>query len=59
MVSLGLSALLGVAAAAYFWSRGDPLTGVVIAAALLLAGGWEYRRKLTDLREQARAEAKR
>ncbi|WP_458190846.1 hypothetical protein [Haladaptatus sp. NG-WS-4] len=47
-VSLGLSVAFAVVAFAYFSFAGDPLRGAVFGLLILLAGGWEYRRKLQD-----------
>jgi len=56
-VSFALSVVLGAAGAAYFLSRGEPATAALVAVVLALAGWWEYRRKLADLRDQLRSEA--
>ncbi len=55
--SFALSFALGAAAAVYFLSRGEPVTAALVAVLLVLAGWWEYRRKLADLRDQLRSEA--
>ncbi|WP_435152299.1 hypothetical protein [Haladaptatus sp. DFWS20] len=58
-VSLGLSVAFAVVAFAYFSFAGAPLRGGVFGLLILLAGGWEYRRKLqdTNVAESYEAEA--
>ena len=56
-ISLGLSTLFAAGSIAWFWLQGDAFTGVGLAALLLVAGYWEYRRRLQDVRAAARAEA--
>ena len=43
------SAVIGLAALAFFVVRGEPVTGVVLGALLGVGGYFEYRRRLTDL----------
>lgn len=47
-IGLGLSVAFAVVAFAYFTLAGTPFRGVVLGLLILLAGGWEYRRKLQD-----------
>lgn len=47
-VGLGLSVAFAVFVFAYFSFTGAPLRGVLVGFLVLLAGGWEYRRKLQD-----------
>jgi len=54
--ALALSLLAAAAAVVVLWDRGRPVAGVGLAALLAVAGAWEYRRKLSDLRTAARAE---
>lgn len=56
-VALGASCLFAAGAVGWFWFRGAPLRGVGLGALVLVAGYWEYRRKLGDVRAAARAEA--
>ncbi|WP_227374937.1 hypothetical protein [Haladaptatus halobius] len=58
-VSLGLSVAFAVVAFSYFSLAGAPLRGALFALLILLAGGWEYRRKLQDtvIAESYEAEA--
>jgi hypothetical protein len=58
-VSLGLSVAFAVVAFSYFLLAGAPLRGALFALLILLAGGWEYRRKLQDtvISESYEAEA--
>ncbi|WP_290814828.1 hypothetical protein [Halovivax sp.] len=55
-ISLGLSILVALAGVGYFWWRGDPVTGVVIGAFILVAGAWEFWRKAGELHEEEKAE---
>ncbi len=54
--ALALSLLAAAAAVGILWYRGRPVAGVALGALLVVAGGWEYHRKLSDLRTVARAE---
>lgn len=56
-LSLGLSLFGAGASIAYFWWRGDVLTGVGLALLFVAAGVWEYRAKRLQLFEEERAEA--
>lgn len=47
-VTLGLSLLFAVGAFAYMSLTGRPLAGAALGALVILAGIWEYRRKLQD-----------
>ncbi|WP_117595604.1 hypothetical protein [Haloprofundus halophilus] len=62
-IGLGLSVLFAVGAFAYFALAGTPIRGAVIGLLILLAGVWEYRRKLQDVvvaeSYEAEAEAQR
>ncbi|QAU12081.1 hypothetical protein EKH57_04620 [Halorubrum sp. BOL3-1] len=56
-VALGASVLSAAGALAWFWYRGDSITGFGLAALLTAAGYWEYRRRIADVRRAARTEA--
>ncbi|MBP1923421.1 hypothetical protein J2751_002463 [Halorubrum alkaliphilum] len=56
-IALGLSALAAAVGIAWFWYRGDPVTGIGLGALLVGSGYWEYRRRLADARRAARAES--
>ena len=56
-LTVGLSILFAAGAFAYFARSGSPLRGVALAALVLAAGYWEYRRKLQDERTARRYEA--
>ncbi len=47
-VGLGLSIAFAVGVFVYFSFTGAPLRGALVGLLVLLAGGWEYRRKLQD-----------
>lgn len=56
-VTLGVSGLFAAGFVAYFWLAGTPLRGIALGVLLVLAGYWEYRRKLQDERVARRYEA--
>lgn len=56
-ISLGLSALLSAGAVGWFWYQGSLFTGIGLGVILVVAGYWEYTRRLADVRRAARAEA--
>ncbi|KTG11557.1 hypothetical protein AUR64_03385 [Haloprofundus marisrubri] len=62
-VGLGISVLFAVGVFAYFALGGTPVRGAVVGLLILLAGVWEYRRKLQDVvvaeSYEAEAEAQR
>ncbi|MFB6299679.1 MAG: hypothetical protein ABEH65_05405 [Halobacteriales archaeon] len=45
-IALGVSILFAIGIFIYFSLGGSVLRGAVIGVVVLLAGGWEYRRKL-------------
>ncbi|WP_129113668.1 hypothetical protein [Halegenticoccus tardaugens] len=47
-VGLSLSLMFAVGAFVYFALAGTPVRGAVIGLLVLLAGVWEFRRKLQD-----------
>lgn len=56
-VSLGVSMLFAAGAFAYFLLQGRVITGAGFGAIVVIAGIWEYRRRLQDLRASNRYEA--
>lgn len=56
-ITLGVSVLFAAGAVGYFWLAAAPLRGVALGALLLIAGYWEYKRKLQDERVARRYEA--
>ena len=56
-LTLGLSLLFAVGAFAVLSLAGSPLSGAALAALVVVAGYWEYRRKLQDERTARRFEA--
>lgn len=58
-MTLGLSLLFAVGAFVYFSLAGRPVAGAALGALVVLAGVWEYRRKLQDqiIAEKFEAEA--
>lgn len=56
-LGLGLSILAAVVAFVYLGLTGRPVAGVGLGLLLLLAGGWEYHRKVQDARAAAHMEA--
>lgn len=56
-VTLGVSTLLAAGAVGWFWYQGSSVTGIGFGLLLTVAGYWEYRRRLADVRRAARAEA--
>lgn len=57
LISLGVSILFAAVALAYFWYQGDLFTGVGFALLILVAGAWEFRRRLVDARTVEELEA--
>lgn len=55
-LTLGLSLSFAVAAFGYFWFTGAPLQGAALGALVIVAGYWEYKRKLQDERTAERYE---
>lgn len=55
-LTLGLSLAFAVAAFGYFWLADAPFQGAALAALVLVAGYWEYKRKLQDERTAERYE---
>lgn len=47
-ISLGLSVIFAVGAFAYFALSGAVVKGTALGILVLLAGAWEYRRKVHD-----------
>ncbi len=60
-ITLGASLLFAVGVFVYFSLAGAPLNGAVVGALIVVAGIWEYRRKLQDqiTAEKYEAEAER
>ncbi|GAB7090542.1 hypothetical protein JCM18237_08130 [Halorubrum luteum] len=56
-IAFGLSVFAAAVAIAWFWYQGEPGTGIGLAALLIGAGYWEYRRRIKDVRRAARAES--
>lgn len=56
-MAFGVSTLMAAGAVGWFWYQGSPVTGVGLAVLLVIAGYWEYTRRLADVRRAARAEA--
>lgn len=56
-MTLGLTLLFAVGSFAYFALAGQPLSGVMLAILVLVAGYWEYRRKRQDEQIAERYEA--
>lgn len=56
-ITLGISVLFAAGVLAYFWVASAPLQGIAVAAFLIIAGYWEYRRKMQDERVARRYEA--
>ncbi|OYR55651.1 hypothetical protein [Halorubrum halodurans] len=56
--TLGLSLLFAVGAFVYLVLDGAPFQGTVLAALILGAGYWEYRKKLQEKRVARQYEAK-
>lgn len=56
-IALGLSLLFAVGAFGYFAVAGAPLRGAALGVLVVVAGYWEYRRKLQDERAALRYEA--
>ena len=58
-VTLGLSLLFAVGAFGYFALSGAPVNGAVFGTIIVIAGYWEYKRKLQDeiVAERVEAEA--
>ncbi|ESP88468.1 hypothetical protein [Candidatus Halobonum tyrrellensis] len=58
-VTLGVSLLFAVGAFGYFALAGAPVNGAILGAIIVVAGVWEYRRKLRDeiVAEKFEAEA--
>ncbi|MFB6188575.1 MAG: hypothetical protein ABEI57_01710 [Halapricum sp.] len=56
-ITLGVSLLFAVGAFAYFAFADKPLNGAALGALLVVAGIWEYRRKLKDQITAERYEA--
>ncbi|HKL28613.1 MAG TPA: hypothetical protein VJ898_05025 [Natrialbaceae archaeon] len=55
-VTLGLSLLFAVAVFLYFGLGGAPVRGAVVGVLVVVAGVWEYRRRLQDERVAMRFE---
>jgi hypothetical protein len=49
-ITLGISLLFAVALFLYFGLGGAPFRGAVIGVLIVVAGVWEYRRRLQDER---------
>lgn len=56
-LTLGLSLLFAVGAFVYFWLAGSPVRGAGLGVLVVVAGYWEYKRKLQDQRTAERYEA--
>jgi len=57
LISLGVSILFAAVAFAYFALQGDLFTGTGFALLIVVAGVWEFRRRLVDARTAEELEA--
>lgn len=56
-ISLYLSVAAGVVAVGYFAATDRPVLGVGLGVLLVVAGAWEYKQKMADVRAERRREA--
>lgn len=56
-ISMGLSTLMAAGTVGWFWYQGSLFTGLGLAVILVVAGYWEYTRRIADVRRAARAES--
>ncbi len=57
-ISLMLSVVFAVGVAVYFVGRGQILYGIALGILVVVAGIWEFKRKLADVIAEERNEAK-
>ena len=58
-IAFGLSVFAAAVAIAWFWYQGEPGVGISLGALLMVAGYWEFRRRIADAGRAARAERER